>query len=283
VKVFGVLLLIWVALAVGVFFGANQSAQAPPKGSFQQDMDAFCIAKLNADYLSRFTADERKGMNVRSFYSRKLHTCLNADMTFDPKNPGSLNYTISDLTYGFISTPKWHPYTRPLHVSARDYGRDHHFYAEGYWESTSSDPDQKLASQANAVKLTCDYTEGRRADDESNSCTETDATVQFASLQTDTQTYHIASWSPDEVIATQSDRGLSGTTTTTLIIHPEANQVEVVDRTRMDEKQPELTKGMAGKAFGGHYVAFRGRTDSVSEIRICNCISYLLSIAYLKQ
>jgi hypothetical protein len=28
---------------------------------------------------------------------------------------------------------------------------------------------------------------------------------------------------------------------------------------------------------------FRGQTESVSEIRVCNCISDLLSITYLKQ
>ena len=147
---------------------------------------------------------------------------------------------MSDLTYGFIAPPKWHRTDNPLHVFEMNYGSNHHLSAEGYWKPVSSEPGQQPISDANAVNLTCDYTDGRATD--ANACTETQAYTQFGSIHTDTQTYHIVSWSHDEVIATDAERGLSGATTTTLLIHPGANEIEVVDRTRMDEKQPDFLK-----------------------------------------
>ena len=164
-----------------------------------------------------------------------------------------MNYVVSDLTYGFVAPPKWHPGESPLHIIRTDVGNWHHLYAEGYWAPVSSGPGQQAVADANAVKLTCDYTEGKRIGDDSNVCTETQGYTQVASIQVDTQTYHIASWGRDEVIATDVERGLSGGTTTTLLIHPEANEVEIIDRTKMDEKQPKLFDGMAGKSYGDHY------------------------------
>jgi predicted porin len=56
------------------------------------------------------------------------------------------------------------------------------------------------------------------------------------------------------------------------------------------------TTTVCGRVTGVHYAAgskgkptfinfwkLKGQTDSVSEIRMCNCISGLLSITYLKQ
>jgi hypothetical protein len=117
----------------------------------------------------------------------------------------------------------------------------------------SSDPGQQSASKSNAVKLSCDYSDAKGTDPDSNTCTETQGYVRLGSIGTDTQTYHIASWSPDEVIATDAERGISGATNTTLLIHPQTNEIEIIDRTRMDEKQPDFNKGMAGKSFGDHY------------------------------
>jgi hypothetical protein len=75
----------------------------------------------------------------------------------------------------------------------------------------SSEPGQQSVSEANAVNLTCDYTDGGPRD--ANACTETQGYTQFGGIHTDTQTYRIASWSHDEVIATDAERGLSGATT----------------------------------------------------------------------
>ena len=150
------------------------------------------------------------------------------------------------------SPPKWHPIELPLHISVPNYGADRHLYVEGYWSSVSSDPGQQSATDANTVKLTCDYGD-KSIGEAANACTETEGYAQFGSIHTDTQTYHVASWSPDEVIATDSEQGLSGTTATTLIIHPQANEIEIIDRTKMDEKQPALTKGLEGKSFGDHF------------------------------
>lgn len=255
-KAVGIALCLMAALGLGYLVGVHRPDPGTlhaSKSSLEQEMDDRCTAKLNIDYLSKFNADERKGMTTRSFYSRKLHTCVLVDVFLDPKNAAAMNYTVSDFTYGFIAAPKWHPYDSPLHVSVTNYGRFRHLYAEGYWASSSSDPGQQLATDANAVKLTCDYTEGSRANDESNSCTETNGYIQTAAIRADSQEFHIASWNADEIIATDAERGLSGSTTSTLIIHPGANEIEVVDRTKMDEKQTTFTKGMAGKSSGGHY------------------------------
>lgn len=255
-RVFLLLGLALAMLGVGFFLGENHSFKnVPPasKASFQQEMNAYCTAKLNDDYLSKFSPDEKKKFLAQSFFSRKLHTCVQVEVTLDPKDAGSMNYVVSDLTYGFIAPPKWHYSDSPLHVIKTDYGNYHRLHAEGYWKAVSSDPGQQSAADANAVTLTCEYTDGKRADSEANSCTETEGYTQLGSIHTSTQTFHIASWSSDEVIATDAERGLSGSTTTTVLIHPEANEVEVVDRTRMDEKQPKLFKGMEGKAFGDHY------------------------------
>lgn len=177
---------------------------------------------------------------------------------------------VSDLTYGFVAPPKWHHTDSQLHVHRTDYGSYHHLFAEGYWTPVSSEPGQQLVSEANAVNLTCDYSEGRAKDE--NTCTETQAYTQFGGIHTNTQTYHIASWSNDEVIATDAERGLSGATTTTLLIRPEANEIEIVDRTKMDEKQPDFTKGMAGKSFGGHYELHGGMylVDTAGVFFQCN-------------
>lgn len=243
--------LVLVMLVVG---GNHSSARASSadKSSWQQDMDAFCATKL-ADRLSGLSADNRKGETDSSFFSWKLHTCIQVETTLDLKDAGAMNYVVSDLTYGFIAPPKWHHSESPLHVYQSEIRNYHHLYAEGYWASVSPDPGQQLVADANAVKLDCVYSEANKPDSDSNSCTETDGYTQFGSIHTDTQTYHVVSWSGDEVIATDVERGLSGSTTTTLIIHPAANEIEVVDRTRMDDKQPELTKGMAGKSFGDHH------------------------------
>jgi hypothetical protein len=162
-----------------------------------------------------------------------------------------MNYTVSDITHGFLAAPKWHAYDQPLHVIQTNYGNDHHLYAEGYWAPVSSDPGQKPVADSNTVKLSCDY--GDRTIDGANTCTETQGYTQMGTISTDTQTYHVASWANDEVIATDVEHGVSGSTATTLIIHPQANEIEVVDRTRMDDKQPDLMKGAEGKTFGDHY------------------------------
>jgi hypothetical protein len=250
------LCLVLSALGVGIFLGEHLSlknARPASDASFQQEMDAYCTAKLN-DGLSNLSPDGEKGITHQSFFSRKLHTCVQVEVTLDPKDAGAMNYVVSDLTHGFVAPPKWHHSSDiPLHVIQTNYGSYHHLYAEGYWLPVSSDPGQQSVADSNAVKLSCEYTDGKRADDESNSCIETEGYTQFGSIQTDTQTYHIASWRSDEVIATNAQRGLSGSTTTTLLIHPESNEIEVVDRTNMNEKQPTFTKGMAGKSFGDHY------------------------------
>jgi hypothetical protein len=55
--------------------------------------------------------------------------------------------------------------------------------------------------------------------DDANTCVETEGYTRFGTIDTDTQTFHIASWSPDEVIATDVERGLPGATSTTLVIY----------------------------------------------------------------
>jgi hypothetical protein len=220
--------------------------------SFPREMDAYCATKLNDNYLSKLSADAKHGLREESFFSRKIHTCVRVEVTLDPKNAGAMNYVVSDLTYGFIAPPNWHPNESPLHVYRTDYGNYHHLLAEGYWAQVSSGTGQQPVSNANKVKLTCDYSESKRINDDSNVCTEIQGYVQLFGIETDTQTYHIASWSRDEIVATDVERGMSGSTTTTLLIRPEANEVEAIDRTKMDEKQPKLFDGLAGKAYGDH-------------------------------
>jgi hypothetical protein len=161
------------------------------------------------DSLSKLSSDYKRGLTDRAFFSVKLHTCVQAEVSLDPKDAGVMNYTVSDLTYGFVAPPKWHHSESPLHVIQSDIRGYHHLSVQGYWTPVSSEPGQQPVSDANAVQLTCDYTVGGATD--ANACVETQAYIQFGSIQTDTQTYHIASWNHDEVIATDSERGLSGT------------------------------------------------------------------------
>jgi hypothetical protein len=239
-----------VMLALGFLAGQRHGRTLEDKQSYQSDMDAYCAAKMNDGYLSTLSADERQSLHDQAFFSRKLHTCLQTESTVDGK-PDAMNFTIGDITHGFLAAPKWHAYDRPLHTSQTNYGNDHHLYAEGYWAPVSSDPGQKSVSDSNTVKLSCDY--GDKTIDGANTCTETQGYTQMGTISTDTQTYHVASWVNDEVIATDVEHGLSGSTTTTLIIHPQANEIEVVDRTRMNDKQPDLMKGSEGKSFGDHF------------------------------
>jgi hypothetical protein len=248
-------LLALTIFGVGLVIAENHSpirVLAADTSPWEQNMDAFCAAKLN-EKLPGLSADDRKRQTDTTFFSWKLHTCVQVETIQDPKDPGAMDYIVSDLTYGFIAPPKWHRSERPLHVYQSDIRSYHRLYAEGYWAPVSSDPGQQLVAEANAVKLDCDYSEANGPGSDSNTCTETDGYTQFGSIHADTQTYHVVSWSGDEVIATDVERGLSGSTTTTLIIHPTANEVEVFDSTRMDDKQPELTKGMSGKSFRDHH------------------------------
>lgn len=238
---------------LGVKREAKRDAPIGDRAAIQKDLDADCEAKLNSSYLSQLSTESKTNLTVRSFFSFRLHTCVQVEVSLDPTNAAAMNYIVSDLTHGFLAAPKWHPSEHSLHVSRTDTGRYHHIYTEGLWVPVSTDPGQQLVADANYVKLTCDYTDGSRKDDESNSCTEIEAYVQFGGIRADSQTYHVVSWAHDEVVATNVDRGLSGATTSTLLIRPEANEVEVIDRTRMDSKQPDVFKGMADKSFGGHY------------------------------
>jgi len=256
------LVFVLAILGVGVFLGVKHAGKSAPSASYtslQKEMDTYCATTLNDSYLSKLSTDERKGLTVQSFFSRKLHTCVQVEVTLDPKNTAAMNYVVSDLTYGFVAPPKWHPNEMPLHIIRSDYPNDHYLYAEGYWAPVSSDPGQQPVADANTVKLTCDYDASKRVGDDFNVCTETEGYTQVAGIQTDTQTYHIASWSHDEVIATDVEHAAVAATTTTLIIHPEANEIEVIDRTNMDAKQPKLFDGMAGKSFGDHYELRGGR------------------------
>ncbi len=251
---FGILILTIAPLLglVGEAQNSTPTGLSANETTFQHDMDAYCTARLNEN-LSNVTAEDKKNEADRAFFSRKLHTCVQVHETLNLKDAGAMNYVVSDLTFGFIAAPKWHHSESRLHVYRSEIRNYHHLYAEGYWASVSDDPGQQPVADANAVKLDCDYTETKDAGDDVNSCTETQAYTQLWSIHVDTQTYHIASWSRDEVIATDVEHGVSGTTTSTLIIHPEANEVETFDRTRMNDKQPSLTKGMEGKSFGDHY------------------------------
>jgi len=249
------LVVVLVMFGAGVFLGVKHAGKsAPPvsEASFQNDMDAYCATQLNDRYLSKLSPDGRKGLTALSFFSRKLHTCVQVEVTLDPKNAGAMNYVVSDLTHNFIAPPKWHPHEHPLHITRTDMPNYHQLYMDGYWAPVSSDPGQQLVADANHVEISCFYYE-RRMGDDADICTETQAYTQIGTVQADHQTYHIASWSPDEVIATDVEQAPLASTTTTLLIRPKANEVEVIDRTKMDEKQPKFSDGMAGKAFGGHY------------------------------
>jgi hypothetical protein len=195
---------ILVALSVGFFVGAKHpfgDAPAVNKTSYQHEMDAYCTAKWN-DSLSELSSEGKKGQTDQAFFSLKLHTCVQVEVISDPKDAGAMNYIVSDLTYGFVAPPKWHHIEISLDVHQMDFGSNHHLSAEGHWTPVSSESGQ----QPNAVKLTCDYTDGGPRD--ANACTETQCYTQFGLiLHTDTQTYHIASWSHDEVIATDAERG----------------------------------------------------------------------------
>jgi hypothetical protein len=243
-----------VGLAV-VLFGtgyAVRTAQPVKENSQQKDLDAYCNATLNDDYLSKLSVEDRKETSQSAFFSPTLHTCVHVEVLPSPNKPEAMNYVVSDLTHDFTAPAKWHADERPLHLVRADYGSFHHIYVEGYWKSVSSDPGQQPVATANRVKLDCDYDSTVRSA-ESNNCIEYQGYADPFSIQVDHQTYHIASWNPDEIIATDVERGLSGSTTTTLLIHPNANEIEVVDRTNMDTKQPKLLDGMAGKSFGDHY------------------------------
>jgi hypothetical protein len=259
---------------IGLLLGTKRTGQiSTADSSLQKDMDDYCTAQLNDRYPSKLSPDEKKkNVTDQSFFSRRLHTCIETEVTLDPKDAASMNYLATDLTDGFVAPPKWHHNEMPLHVISTDYGDHHHLYAEGYWAPVDSNPDKQLVAEANKVTLTCDFTEGRRTADDSNTCTETQAYMQLGTIDSDTQAYRIVSWSPDEIVATDVEKGLSGATSTTLVIHPQANEVEVIDRTKMDEKQPTLFNGMAGKSFGGEYELHGGMylIDTEGVVFQCN-------------
>jgi hypothetical protein len=240
------------SLGLCFIVGCSHTTANVKEPSFQQDMDAYCTAKLNTTELSKLSADDKKGVTYSVFFSRKLHTCVESFVAQDPKNASAMTYILSDLTRDFTPAPKWHPIELPLHVIQGNYGNDHYLYVQGYWASVSSKQGEQSASEANSVTLNCDYGD-KSLGDQANSCTEIEGYIQSNSLHSDTQTYHIASWSPDEVIATDSERGFAGGTTTTMIIHPQTNEIEIFDTTKMNEKQPDLMKGLEGKSYRDHY------------------------------
>jgi hypothetical protein len=249
----GLALLIF---ASGLLLGLKHFSKGVPilsTSSLQKEMDEYCLAQLNDRYLSKLSPDAKSTLKADSFFSGKLHTCVAINVTLDPKDAGAMNYAVSDLTQGFVAPPKWHLSDHSLSVFNMNHGNFRHLHAEGAWLPVNSAPDQQPIADANKVKITCDYSDLKPIGDDENVCIETEGYTRFGSIDTDTQTFHIALWGPDEVIATDVEHGLSGSTATTLLIHPKVNEIEVVDRTNMDEKQPELLKGESGKSYGDHY------------------------------
>ena len=273
------LILVLVMFGAGVLLGVKHAGKSAPlasETSFQKEMDAYCATTLNDSYLSKLSPDGRKGLTAQSFFSRRLHTCVQAEVDLDPKDPKNaeaMNYVVTDLTHDFVAPPSWHPSESPLHITRTDYPPYHNLNMEGYWAPVSSDPGQKPVADANSVKITCDYSERRRIGDDANVCTETQAYTQVAAIRADNQTYHIASWSPDEVIATDVEQGLSGATTTTLLIHPNANEVEIIDRTKMDEKQPKFTEVWLGSHLAITMNSKGGRTCSIRKACSSNAVN----------
>jgi hypothetical protein len=130
-RVLPLLILALLALGIGVLLGKHftpEKTRPAHEASFQQDMDTYCTAKLN-ETLATLSADVRK--TERTFFSLKLHACVEVYHVSDPKDAGAMNYVVSDLTYGFVAPPNWHHSESPLHVYDTPIRSYHHLYAEG--------------------------------------------------------------------------------------------------------------------------------------------------------
>jgi hypothetical protein len=153
----GLALLIF---AAGLLFGlkrVSKGVRALNTSSLQKEMDDYCLAQLNERYLFNLSPDAKNILKADSFFSGKLHTCVESNVTLDPKDAGAMNYVLSDLTSGFVAPPKWHHNDQRLKVVTTDDAYSHDLYSEGSWMPVSPDPDQRPIAEANKVKITCEY------------------------------------------------------------------------------------------------------------------------------
>jgi hypothetical protein len=96
-------------------------------------------------------------------------------------------------------SPRWTKVEIPLTVS--HYDKLGLAYAQGFWQSTSLSKDKQLVSPI-AVKIECNNSD--------KTCRESEASVFLGVLQADLSEYDITSWTPNGIVADDTDEGNCG-------------------------------------------------------------------------
>lgn len=203
-------------LACGVCWGQqNESA-------LQAQLDRYCQQRGKEEI-----DNSDKPVRVEAFFSPRIDTCVQLIVTDNPKSK-YWDYTITDITNGFMRGPKWTKLEAPLRVY-----RDEEFgtaYAEGFWAATDPSPEKQLVGQT-AVKIEC------TRDD--HTCRESDASMLLGSLASDTEEYEISSWTASGIEADDTGVGNCGIGHR-LSIDFASNSVVVTDYpTKIDNSNPK--------------------------------------------
>jgi hypothetical protein len=139
-----------------------------------------------------------KPARVEAFFSPRIDTCVQLVVIDNPKY---WDYTISDITNGFMRGPKWTKTKVPLTVIHNDQPGIAYAHVEGYWVSTDPSPDKQLVGQT-AVEIEC------TRDD--HICRENDASMFMGMLKPDSEEYEISSWTNSGIEADDSGEGNCG-------------------------------------------------------------------------
>ncbi len=223
----------------------------------QAEMNAYCSA----------LAQEKEGSNtafktVETFFSWKLHTCVQAEIG---REKDWFTYDLNDISHGFLRGPGIAKTEIPLMVQLNnEYGIAS---VEGYWESTDSGKDRQLVSSI-VANIQCDRDE--------KVCRERDGTLFMGMLGSDQHEYHISSWSPRAIIADGDDDAKCGIGHR-LIIDSESKSVVVNDYPKKLTNDPDCKAFQNANSYalkGGSLMMFNAETiftcstDGVSSASI---------------
>jgi hypothetical protein len=187
-------LAMMMTLLVLTCIACEDKGERNSSSALQSRLDTFCTQR------GKESLDPNEKLKrVEAFYSSQINTCVQVEVSQSEKD---WSYGLRDVTNGFLRGPKLSKSERPLTVYVHDYGPNFaRASAEGFWQSTESSSDKQLVAPI-AAKIECNR--------EDRMCRESDASVFVGLIQPESHEYRISSWTPDGIIANDTDEGTCG-------------------------------------------------------------------------
>ena len=176
-------------LLIATFIGKAQChSQTLSADEIMQKLNSHCAeqSQMRLDKTAKYVRYE-------ALYSLKINTCVQIEIQ---KGGEYWSYDLFDLTNGFMAPAKLKKLKARPSVFVHN-GDDYGFAnAEGYWESTDTNPDKHLVSDV-AVKISCSKDE--------QLCREIQASLFMGVLKPDSVEYTITSWTKQGILGDDDD------------------------------------------------------------------------------